>query len=76
MEEEIDDILICRYELGVIINENRHVIMYGNDLESITEYYEKTINKYINKDDKSHIIIFIYDYDKNTNINYYDSEVD
>lgn len=76
MEEGIDDILICRYELGVIINENRNTIMCSNDLKSITKYYEETIRKYIDNNDKSHIIIFIYDYNKNTNISYYDSEVD
>lgn len=76
MEEGIDDIVICRYEVGTIINENRNTIMCTNDLDTATKYYEKIIEKIISKNENAHVIVFLYDYDKNTNINYYDSEVD
>lgn len=73
MDDE-DIMTICKYEVGTIINNNRDTIYAGNDLESANNYYESCINKYSNTD--CHVIVFLYDYDKNTNINYYDSETD
>lgn len=71
---EDDSLAICRYEVGTIINNNRYTIHVGNDLESANNFYEATVNKYWNKHD--HVIVFLYDYDKNANINYYDSDVE
>lgn len=67
---------ICRYEVGTIINNNRDTIVVTNDLEIANNYYEATIKKLNSINDISHTIIFLYDYDKNSNINYYDSKVD
>lgn len=71
-----DDITfdIRRFEIGVIINNNRYTVKTTNDIEEATEYYEETVHHYSN--DNNHVIVFLYDYDKNTNINYYDSELD
>lgn len=73
-DDEIFD--ICRYEVGIIINNYRDIIVVTNDLETANNYYEATIKKLSPANDINHTIIFLYDYDKNTNINYYDSEVD
>lgn len=73
MDDE-DILTICRYEVGTIINNNRDTIHVSNDLETANNFYEATINKYWDKHD--HVIVFLYDYDKNTNINYYDSYVE
>ena len=70
----IHDIEIYRYEVGVIINNNRDTVCATNDLETATYFYEATINKYTNKND--HVIIFLYDYDKHANINFYDSQTE
>lgn len=68
------DFDIYRYEVGSIINNNRNTIIATNDLEVANNYYYANINKYNNTE--NHVIIFIYDYDNNTNIKYYDSETD
>lgn len=67
---------ICRYEVGKIVNNNRDTIIVTNDLETANNYYEAAIKKLSSSNDVNHTIIFLYDYDKNTNINYYDSEID
>ena len=67
---------ICRYEVGKIINNNRDTIIVTNDLETANNYYEAAIKKLSSSNDVNHTIIFLYDYDKNANINYYDSEID
>lgn len=67
---------ICRYEVGKIVNNNRDTIIVTNDLETANNYYEATIKKLSPPNDVNHTIIFLYDYDKNANINYYDSEID
>lgn len=72
--DEDDIIEIRRFEVGAIINNNRFTIKTTNDIEEATQCYEKAINAY--NPDTNHVVIFLFDYDKNTNINYYDSEVD
>ena len=69
-----DDLVINGYEVGSIINENRttHIATYY--LNIAEQVYENLLNKY--KNSKNHVILFLYDYDKNTNIKYYDSETD
>ena len=67
---------ICRYEVGKIVNDNRDTIIVTNDLETANNYYEAAIKKLSHPNDINHTIIFLYDYDKNANINYYDSEID
>ena len=67
---------ICRYEVGKIVNNNRDTIIVTNDLETANNYYEAAIKKSSPPNDVNHTIIFLYDYDKNANINYYDSEID
>lgn len=64
---------LYRYEVGTIINENRNTIAITNSLEAANKLYERVIK---DLDDTDHSIVYIYDYDKNANINYYDSEVD
>lgn len=71
----MDDLTIYRYEIGTIINNNRNTIAATNDLEIANDFYEEAVNKYKNNE-KDHIIVFLFDYDNNTNINYYDNEFD
>lgn len=74
ISHEKDVIEIRRFEVGAIINDNRFTIKTTNDIEEATKYYKRAVSAY--NPDTNHIIIFLFDYDKNTNINYYDSEVD
>lgn len=73
---EFDGLEMYRYEVGTIINNNRNTIICTDYLSIANEYYEKTVKKYSSDNNLNHSIVFLYDYDKNTNINYYDNEVD
>ena len=72
--DEDDIIEIRRFEIGAIVNGQRYTIKTTNDVEDAVKSYEDAVNIY--KKDENHVDIFLFDYDKNTNINYYDSEVD
>ena len=70
----IDDTMeLCRDEVGTIINNNRDIVLCTNSLEDANRYYEDTIKKFSPPNDINHTILFLYDYDRATNINYYDS---
>lgn len=71
----IDDIEIYKYEVGTIINNNRNTICVSNDLETATYYYEATVKKY-NNNTTDNIVIYLYDYDKHANINFYDNQTE
>lgn len=70
-----DDIIeIRRFEVGAIVNGQRYTIKTTDDIKNAVKSYENAVNIY--KKDENHVAIFLFDYDKNTNINYYDSRVD
>lgn len=74
MFDDDDTFDIRRFEVGAIVNNNRYTVKTTNDIEEATVAYERAVYSY--KNDIDHVIIFMFDYDKGTNINYYDSEVD
>lgn len=74
MFEEDDTFNIRRFEVGAIINNNRYIITATNDIDFANNMYQKAIDNYRNS--INHVILFVFDYDKGININYYDSEVD
>ena len=74
MFEEDDTFNIRRFEVGAIINNNRYIITVANDIDFANNMYQKAIDNYRNS--INHVILFVFDYDKGININYYDSEVD
>lgn len=74
MFEDDDTFDIRRFEVGAIINNNRYTIKTTNDIEEATIAYENAVHSYRN--DIDHVIIFMFDYNKGTNVNYYDSELD
>lgn len=74
----IDEIFdeIKRYEVGTICEEQgRKTILTTNDLELANTKYEKIVHS-IPNNYKFHIKVFLFDYDKNCNLNYYDSIAD
>lgn len=74
MFEEDDTFNIRRFEVGAIINNNRYIITATNNIDFANNMYQKAIDNYRNS--INHVILFVFDYDKGININYYDSEVD
>ena len=75
MANSILDDLLGRYEVGTIINDNRDIICGTNDLELANKEYEDAVKKFITDKEivEEHIVVFLYDYDKNANINYVDN---
>ena len=72
IDEEILE-YIKRYEVGIICDvEGRKTILVTNDLKVATDKFESIV-KSIPNDYKFHLKVFIFDYDKNCNLNYYDS---
>lgn len=61
---EDDSFDMFRYEVGIIVNNNRDTICATNDLETANNFYEAAIKKYSPANDINHTIIFLYDYDK------------
>lgn len=74
MFEDDETLDIRRFEVGTIINNNRYTIKTTNDIEEATIIYEKAVHS--NHPERNHIIVFLYDFERATNLNYYDSEVD
>lgn len=73
--QEDNIIELHRYEVASIINDNRTTLCTTNDITMAEKYYKAAISKYINDKDNN-IIIFIFDYNKNCNIDYYDNRYD
>lgn len=70
MEEDI-----YKYEIGIITNEDRDTkAVTNNEQTAISVFSSLVENNKNNRDD--HIIIFVFDYDKNTNIRYYDNQTE
>lgn len=70
MEEDI-----YKYEIGIITNEDRDTkAVTNNEQDAISIFSSLVEDNKNNRDD--HIIIFIFDYDKNTNIRYYDNQTE
>ena len=70
MEEDI-----YRYEVGIITNEDRDTkAVTNNEQAAIGVFASLLEDNKNNKDD--HIVIFVFDYDKNTNIKYYDNQTE
>lgn len=67
---------IGKFEVGIIRNGLRATVAVGNDYNSMINIYNKLVEKDKSRTDNVQYIIFMFDYDKNTNIEYYDSYVD
>lgn len=63
---------ICNYELFVKVNDEIITHIGLNDINIAKKYFNEFKDKYMNKIDK-HVIIYIFDQNKNTNIEEYDN---
>lgn len=66
---------IFRYIIGVIINNNNKIRAVTNVLSSAEAEYKVLMDKYI-YDTENDIKIYLFDFDKNTNIKEYDNTLD
>ena len=74
MEDEFDNFFIEdieRYKLTVFVN-GKSYADNSNNLEQLVNTYNEIIRDNLTND--NHIVLSIYDYNKDTNIYYYDSE--
>lgn len=66
---------VFRYIIGVVINNNNKIRAVTNVLSSAEAEYNVLIDKYI-YDTENDIKIYLFDFDKNTNIKEYDNTLD
>ena len=66
---------VFRYIIGVVINNNNKIRAATNVLSSAEAEYNVLIDKYI-YDTENDIKIYLFDFDKNTNIKEYDNTLD
>lgn len=74
MEDELFE--IRRYEVYTLINDTKTTLITTNNINIAKEYYNALVNDSITNYNKNRDIYAIFDYDKNTNIEYYDSKTD
>lgn len=68
---------IGRFEIGIIRNGNRYTVAVTKDYKNANIIYRRLVDRDMQRQDNDvQTIIFIFDYDKNTNIDYYDSNTD
>jgi hypothetical protein len=66
---------VFRYIIGVVINNNNKIRAVTNVLSSAEAEYKVLMDKYI-YDTENDIKIYLFDFDKNTNIKEYDNTLD
>lgn len=60
-----------RYKLTIEID-NQNIIKTGNDFDYLKDIFDTIIDDHSGYDTK--LVVSIYDYDKNTNVEYYNSD--
>ena len=66
---------IFRYIIGVVVNNNNKIRAVTNVLSSAESEYKVLMDEYI-YDTENDIKIYLFDFDKNTNIKEYDNTLD
>ena len=66
---------VFRYIIGVIINGNNKIRAVTNVLPSAETEYKVLMDKYA-FDTENNIQVYLFDFDKNTNIKEYDNTLD
>lgn len=66
---------VFRYIIGVIINDNNKIRAATNVLPSAEAEYKVLMDRYAS-DTENSIIVYLFDFDKNTNIKEYDNKLD
>lgn len=71
---ELDyDFKVCEYEVAQIINEMKSIVCTTNNINTARRYYDRAVKYLIdNKSPKG--IVYLFDYDKNINLEYFDIE--
>lgn len=70
---ELADYDIATYEVGYNLNDQSHIVYVGYSLEDATVVYEYTVETHAIIGTTNHIIVWLYDYEKQSNINYYNN---
>ena len=66
---------VFRYVVGVVINDNNKIRAVTNVLPSAEAEYKVLMDKYCS-DIENSIKVYLFDFDKNTNIKEYDNKLD
>lgn len=70
------DVLLYNYAVEVIIDENTEFYYCTNNIDNAKEVFNDKIKKFngLGRFMKNHVIVKLYDFDKDCNIEYYDSK--
>lgn len=68
-----DGMNIANYEVGYIRNSTEYPILYTDNLQEAVIAYEDAIQRYAPSNTNNHIIVYLYDVDKQCNIKYYNN---
>ena len=66
---------LFRYIVGVVINDNNKIRAVTNVLPSAEAEYKVLMDRY-SSDTENNIRVYLFDFDKNTNIKEYDNILD
>ena len=66
---------VFRYIVGVVINDNNKIRAVTNVLPSAETEYKVLLDRY-SSDTENNIRVYLFDFDKNTNIKEYDNTLD
>lgn len=66
---------VFRYIVGVVINDNNKIRAVTNVLPSAEAEYKVLMDRY-GSDTENSIKVYLFDFDKNTNIKEYDNKLD
>lgn len=66
---------VFRYIVGVVINDNNKIRAVTNVLPSAEAEYKVLMDTY-SSDTENSIKVYLFDFDKNTNIKEYDNKLD
>lgn len=71
--EDDEDYDIYDYEIGIIKNDIQDYVHTTSDLKHAEFLYNKFVEQYSKPNEINHYIVYLYSYDKTTNINYFDN---
>lgn len=68
-----DGIDIANYEVGYIRDSVEYSILYTDNIQEATNAYENAVQQYAPNNTDHHVIVYLYDVDKQCNLNYYNN---
>lgn len=68
--------IIARYKVSLFINNKEHLLYVGNNIDEAELVYNDAIEQNYSSFNTCNKKVYLYDYDKDTNIKSYDTAID